>query len=65
MGHVGSTLGDCGGAGLRKRFFLKKEARTFAAGAAHGWRRTRLELRAVAKVFWFCFQKRTASLTYL
>jgi hypothetical protein len=23
--------------GARKRFFLKKEAKTFAPGAAHGW----------------------------
>jgi hypothetical protein len=51
---------DCqkGCAEARKRFFLKKEAKIFATGAAHGWRRIRDELGPVAKVFWFFFSKK-------
>jgi hypothetical protein len=37
---------------------LKKEAKTFATGAAHGWRRMRDGVGAVAKVFWFFFSKK-------
>jgi hypothetical protein len=49
----------------RTRFFLKKEAKTLATGAAHGWRKVRRAVGAVAKAFWFFFQKRTASLSIL
>jgi hypothetical protein len=37
---------------------LKKEAKTFTNGAAHGWRKMRIEAGAVAKVFWFFFSKK-------
>jgi hypothetical protein len=48
----------------RKRFFLKKEAKTFAPGAAQAWRKIRDELKSVAKVFWFFFSKKNASLCF-
>jgi hypothetical protein len=41
----------------RKRFFLKKEAKTFAHKAIRRCHRKPL----IAKVFWFFFQKRTLS----
>jgi hypothetical protein len=37
---------------------LKKEAKTFASGAAHGWRKARGELGAVVRVFWLFFAKK-------
>jgi hypothetical protein len=40
---------------------LKKEAKTFATGAAQGRGKLRRAVGAGAKVFWFFFQKRTAS----
>jgi hypothetical protein len=44
--------------GREKRFFLKKEAKTFATGAAHGRGRMRRAVGAGAKVFWFFFSKK-------
>jgi hypothetical protein len=44
---------------------LEKEAKTFANGAAHGWRRIRPELAAVAKVFWFFFSRKNVSFPLL
>jgi hypothetical protein len=41
-----------------KRFFLKKEAKTFAPGAAHEGCRISSVVGAVAKVFWFFFSKK-------
>jgi hypothetical protein len=47
----------------RKDFFLeRKKQRTFSPGAAHGWCKVGAAFGAVAKVFWFFFQKRTSSL---
>jgi hypothetical protein len=37
---------------------LKKEAKTFATGAAQGCCKTRRKVGAVAKVFWFFFSKK-------
>jgi len=51
----GVHLPPCKG---RKHFFLKKEAKTLA-------RLSPTSPRSVAKVFWFFFQKRTASLLSL
>jgi hypothetical protein len=43
-----------------KAFFLKKEAKTFAAWCA----RCPITNPMKSKVFWFFFQKRTASFTH-
>jgi hypothetical protein len=45
----------------RKRFFLKKEAKTFANGAVQRQRRMRRAAGPVAKVFWFFFSKKNFS----
>jgi hypothetical protein len=37
---------------------LKKEAKTFAPGAANGWGKIRAEVGAVTEVFWFFFSKK-------
>jgi hypothetical protein len=53
----------CGQLKKRKRFFLKKEAKTFATGAAQECGKARDEVGAVAKVFWFFFSKKNRFLT--
>jgi hypothetical protein len=45
-----------------KHFFLKKEAKTFATGAARGWCKIRRAERAGAKVFWLFVSKKHAFL---
>jgi hypothetical protein len=37
---------------------LKKEAKTFAFGAVHGWQGLSDKVGVVAKVFWFFFSKK-------
>jgi hypothetical protein len=44
--------------GVRQRFFLKKEAKTFATDAAHKSRMGRRGAGERAKVFWFFFSKK-------
>jgi hypothetical protein len=44
---------------------LKKEAKTFATGAAHDGCRIRREFGAVAKVFWFFFSKKNPYLDWI
>jgi hypothetical protein len=50
--------------GSKRFFFEKKNQKTFSVGAAHGCRRTRDVVGAVAKVFASFFQKEAISFTY-
>jgi hypothetical protein len=57
--RLSSSRGRRKGWKVRKHFFLKKEAKTFAPWCAR-WRNARAK---TAKVFWFFFPKKNCFLT--